>query len=138
LVELVEPLSTGRDWRETHGLAYLQAGKVVDTEARALIPDLDSLPFPYRPYEAETIGGFPTLPLLASRGCARRCSFCSIHTFYRTAPGKVVRVRRPAKIVEEMLHLNRLHGVRVFFSRTTIFRFGACQGGGQALTFWTL
>ena len=30
-----------------------------------------------------------------SRGCARTCSFCSIHTFYRAAPGKIVRTRRP-------------------------------------------
>jgi radical SAM superfamily enzyme YgiQ (UPF0313 family) len=56
----------------------------------------------------------PTLPVLASRGCARRCSFCSIHTFYRTAPGKVVRVRKPPRVVDEMLGLNDQFGVRVF------------------------
>lgn len=128
LLELVERLSTGRDWRETHGIAYLQAGEVVETEARPLVPDLDSLPFPYRPYEAEKIGGFLTLPLLASRGCARRCSFCSIHTFYRTAPGKVVRVRKPAKIVEEMLHLNRYHGVRVFLFQDDDFPLWGLPG----------
>jgi radical SAM superfamily enzyme YgiQ (UPF0313 family) len=77
------------------------------------VQDLDSLPFPHRPFDPEQIGGFPTLPLLASRGCARRCTFCSIHTFYRTAPGKVVRVRKPAKVIEEMLYLHRHHGVRV-------------------------
>jgi radical SAM superfamily enzyme YgiQ (UPF0313 family) len=87
---------------------------VVVTEPRALVQDLDALPLPYRPYVPEQIGGFPTLPLLASRGCARRCSFCSIHTFYRTAPGKVVRVRKPANVVEEMLHLHSHYGVRVF------------------------
>ncbi len=114
LVDLVEKLSTGKDWRETPGIAYLRDGEVVDTEPRALVQDLDSLPFPYRPYEPEHIGGFATLPLLASRGCVRRCSFCSIHTFYRTAPGKVVRVRKPAKIIEEMLHLHDHYGVRVF------------------------
>lgn len=128
LVELVERLGTARDWRETPGIAYLQAGKVVETEARPLVPDLDSLPFPYRPYEAEKIGGFLTLPLLASRGCARRCSFCSIHTFYRTAPGKVVRVRKPAKIVEEMLHLNSYHGVRVFLFQDDDFPLWGLPG----------
>jgi anaerobic magnesium-protoporphyrin IX monomethyl ester cyclase len=114
LVDLVERLSIGKDWRETPGIAYLRAGEVVETKPRALVQDLDSLPFPYRPYEPERIGGFPTLPLLASRGCVRRCSFCSIHTFYRTAPGKTVRVRKPAKIIEEMLHLYDNHGARVF------------------------
>jgi len=114
IVDLVERLSAGREWRDTPGIAYLRQGEVAETEPRALVQDLDSLPFPYRPYEPETIGGFSTLPLLASRGCIRRCSFCSIHTFYRTAPGKVVRVRKPEKIIEEMLHLHHHHGVRVF------------------------
>lgn len=114
LPDLVECLRTGSDWRKTSGIAYLCEDQVVLTEPRPLVYNLDSLPFPYRPYEPEQIGGFRTLPLLASRGCVRRCSFCSIHTFYRTAPGKVVRCRKPEKIVEEMLHLQREFGVRVF------------------------
>src|SRR5262249_8932866 len=114
LVNLVKQLSTGINWRETPGIAYLSEDRVVVTEPRALIPDLDSLPFPHRPYKAGQLGRFPMLPLLASRGCARRCSFSSIHTFYRTAPGRVVRVRKPAKVIEEMLHLHRDYGVRVF------------------------
>src|SRR5262249_1471063 len=104
----------GDDWRQTPGLAYLTDGQVVLSRPRELVNDLDSLPFPYRPYKPEQIGGFRTLPLLASRGCARRCSFCSIHTFYRTAPGKVVRSRKPEKIVEEMLLLQKQFGIRVF------------------------
>ncbi len=114
LPELVDCLSTGIDWRQVSGIAYMREDKVVLTEPRSLVHDLDSLPFPYRPYQPEQIGGFRTLPLLASRGCARRCSFCSIHTFYRTAPGKVVRCRKPEKIIEEMLHLQREFGVKVF------------------------
>jgi len=114
LPDLVERLSTGKDWRQTSGIAYLCNGEVIVTEPRPLVHDLDSLPHPWRPYKAEQVGGYPTLPLLASRGCARRCSFCSIHTFYRTAPGKVVRCRKPEKIVEEMLHLQSQYGVRVF------------------------
>ncbi|HTS31402.1 MAG TPA: radical SAM protein [Bryobacteraceae bacterium] len=113
LVDLVERLVRGRDWRQTPGIVYLRDGEIVQTEPRHLVEDLDTLPYPYRPFEPEQIGGFPTLPLLASRGCARTCSFCSIHTFYRTAPGKVVRVRKPAKVIEEMAYLHRHHGVRV-------------------------
>ena len=114
ITELVDRLSNQDDWRQTPGIAYLAREEVVVTEPRALVHDLDSLPFPYRPYEPEHVGGFPTLPLLASRGCARRCSFCSIHTFYRTAPGKVVRVRKPEKVIEEMQLLHRKYGIRVF------------------------
>jgi anaerobic magnesium-protoporphyrin IX monomethyl ester cyclase len=114
LIELTDRLANGLDWHDVPGLAYLRDGQVAESQARSLVQDLDCLPFPHRPFPPERILDFPTLPLMASRGCARRCSFCSIHTFYRTAPGKVVRVRRAQHVIEEMLDLQRRHGVRVF------------------------
>jgi anaerobic magnesium-protoporphyrin IX monomethyl ester cyclase len=128
LVDLVARLSAGQEWRDTPGIAFMSMGEVVESAPRELIADLDTLPFPYRPYEPERIGGFPTLPLLASRGCIRRCSFCSIHTFYRTAPGKVVRVRRPAHVVEEMLHLYRHHGARILLFQDDDFPLWGSKG----------
>ena len=128
LVDLVDRISSGRDWKETPGIAYLNSGEVTETAPRALVQDLDSLPFPYRPYEAGHIGGFATLPLLASRGCVRRCSFCSIHTFYRTAPGKVVRVRKPEKIIEEMQLLHDQFGVRVYLFQDDDFPLWGKKG----------
>jgi hypothetical protein len=50
----------------------------------------------------------------ASRGCARTCSFCSIQTFYRAATGRIVRTRRPAKVVEEMRQLHEERGTTIF------------------------
>ena len=128
LLELVDRLRARQEWRDISGIAYLRGTDVVATQARPLVQDLDLLPFPYRPYGPEHIGGFPTLPLLASRGCIRRCSFCSIHTFYRTAPGKVVRVRKPDKVIEEMLHLHRQHGVRVFLFQDDDFPLWGKKG----------
>ncbi|MGA2292819.1 B12-binding domain-containing radical SAM protein [Bradyrhizobium sp.] len=128
LIELVDRLRAGADWRDISGIAYARDGEVVATPPRPLVEDLDALPFPDRPYEPERVGGFPTLPVLASRGCIRRCSFCSIHTFYRTAPGKVVRVRRPEKVVEEMLELHRRHGVRVFLFQDDDFPLWGRKG----------
>jgi radical SAM superfamily enzyme YgiQ (UPF0313 family) len=128
LIELIDRLRAGEEWREISGIAYARAGEVVATQARPLVQNLDSLPFPLRPYEPERIAGFPTLPLLASRGCIRRCSFCSIHTFYRTAPGKVVRVRKPEKVIEEMLHLYRRHGVRIFLFQDDDFPLWGRKG----------
>jgi radical SAM superfamily enzyme YgiQ (UPF0313 family) len=128
LIELIDRLRAGQEWRDISGIAYLRGAEVVATQPRPLVQDLDSLPFPHRPFGPEHIGGFPTLPLLASRGCIRRCSFCSIHTFYRTAPGKVVRVRKPAKVIEEMLHLYRRHGVRVFLFQDDDFPLWGKKG----------
>ncbi len=128
LIELADRLKAGEEWRAISGIAYARDGEVVATPARALVHDLDSLPFPLRPYGAERIAGFPTLPVLASRGCVRRCSFCSIHTFYRTAPGKVVRVRQPEKVIQEMLQLHRQHGVRVFLFQDDDFPLWGNKG----------
>jgi radical SAM superfamily enzyme YgiQ (UPF0313 family) len=114
LVELADAISTGKDWRNIHGIAYRRDGQVIATTARSLVEDLDQLPYPERNYEPETVLGRSIMPMLASRGCARTCSFCSIHTFYRAAPGKIVRTRKPAEVVREMRILHEQRGITVF------------------------
>jgi len=114
VVELANALMAGDDWREIEGMVRREGREVVIHKARHLLPDLDSLPFPDRDFEPTVILGRLGMPLLASRGCARTCSFCSIHTFYRTAPGKVVRIRKAAEVVREMRHLHDTLGVTMF------------------------
>ena len=114
LVELVDAVSTGRDWHEIPGLAYLHEAQAVTTPARRLVEDLDRLPYPERNYQPDTVLGRSIMPILASRGCARTCSFCSIHTFYRAAPGKIVRTRKPAEVVREMRWLHEERGITIF------------------------
>jgi radical SAM superfamily enzyme YgiQ (UPF0313 family) len=114
LVELVDAISSGRDWHDIHGLAYWSNGKAVVTPARALVEDLDQLPYPDRDYEPEVVLGRTIMPILASRGCARTCSFCSIHTFYRAAPGRIVRTRKPSEVVREMRMLHDERDIRIF------------------------
>jgi anaerobic magnesium-protoporphyrin IX monomethyl ester cyclase len=114
LVELADAISTGNDWRGISGIAYRRDGQVIATTARPLVEDLDQLPYPERNYQPETVLGRSIMPILASRGCARTCSFCSIHTFYRAAPGKIVRTRKPAEVVREMRLLHEQRGVTVF------------------------
>jgi radical SAM superfamily enzyme YgiQ (UPF0313 family) len=114
LLDLVAALHQGTDWRQVSGLAWCEGDEIVEADPRPLVQDLDTLPFPLRPGEPEHVLGWRTLPVLASRGCARRCSFCSIQTFYRAAPGKIVRVRQPANVVQEMRELADDHGVSIF------------------------
>jgi len=114
LLELVDYLSTGRPWQGINGLAYREGNAIVATPMRHLIDDLDSLPYPVRSSVDGAILGRNITPMLASRGCARTCSFCSIHMFYRTAPGKVVRTRKPTEVVREMRFLLEEHGRSVF------------------------
>ena len=114
LVELVDTIEAGGDWRVLLGIAYLSAGEPVANALRPLVRDLDDLPYPERSYRPMAVLGRKALPILASRGCIRTCSFCSIHVFYRAAPGKVVRTRRPAEIVREMRMLYDERGISVF------------------------
>lgn len=133
LLELADRIGTGADWRSVNGIAYRDdAGACRYTPHRHLIHDLDTLPWPDRDYEPETILGQRAMPLIASRGCSRTCSFCSIHVFYRTAPGKVVRLRRPARVVEEMHHLHHQRGINIF-----LFQDDDFPVFGKAWRRWT-
>lgn len=114
LLELVEALGAGKDWRAVQGIAYRGPDGTLLTPSRPLIQDLDHLPYPEREYEPGTVLGRSMMPILASRGCSRTCSFCSIHTFYRAAPGRIVRTRRPERVVEEMRMLHEERGVTIF------------------------
>ena len=113
LLELVDRLSLGRDWRDVAGIAYMRAARWCRPRCARLIGDLDELPHPHRTVQMRAILGRNSAQLLASRGCARTCSFCSIHLFYRTAPGKVVRTRRPAEVAREMRMLYEDHGATI-------------------------
>ena len=128
LPELVSRLRHGYDWHSVGGLAYLVDGVMVETAPRPLVEDLDDLPHPYRPHDPVRVLGWRMLPVLASRGCARRCSFCSIHTFYRGAKGKTVRVRKPARVVDEMEELADERGIRVFLFQDDDFPLWARAG----------
>ncbi len=114
LLELVEALIHEREWRTIHGIAYRQGRSVVGNPLRRLVEDLDTLPFPLRQFEPTTVMGQRTMPILASRGCSRTCSFCSIHMFYRAAPGRVVRIRKVTEVVREMKELHDEYGITIF------------------------
>ena len=81
---------------------------------RPLLPDLDVLPRPYATVTTRPMLARNVAQMIASRGCARTCSFCSIHMFYRVAPGKVVRTRAPAEVAREMRYLYDEFGATVF------------------------
>ncbi len=75
------------DYSSIKGIAYLSDGKVVYTEPRPFIDDLDSLPMPN--YDLLPMDKF-SLPVIGenafvmstSRGCGGNCSFCSEAKFW--------------------------------------------------------
>jgi len=114
LLELVDTLNLGADWREIQGIAYRKDNEVISNQLRPLIEDLDTLPLPERAFTPMSVLGMEIMPLIASRGCSRKCSFCSIHTFYRAVPGKIVRLRKTRTVVEEMKQLMEERNSKIF------------------------
>src|SRR5262245_7158122 len=78
VIELMQRLDSGADWRSVQGLAFRQGDEVIATPLRPSVADLDTLPWPARDdidYQAHEL---PTASVLGSRGCPWDCSFCSI------------------------------------------------------------
>jgi len=103
--ELVKALREGTDVSQVRGIAYMDNGRMVRTEPREFISDLDSLPFPawdLLPIELykmplHVVGG-ERLPIVGSRGCPYECSFCTSPFMWK----RRVRWRSPESVVAEM------------------------------------
>ena len=109
--DLADALSTGADWKDVPGLAWLNDQGLLEKSApREPVADLDSLPwpawemFPIEKYVASTDHRQKKvrhLEVLASRGCPFNCVYC-----YRIY-GRKVRRRSPESIVTELKELVR-------------------------------
>ena len=107
-VDLLDALATGRDPAAVPGLAVRRAGRPVRTPARARMTALDERPWPawdlfdVEGYLARGLGSGVhrgrSMPVLTSRGCPYRCTFCSAPTMWGT---RYVR-RDPARVVDEI------------------------------------
>ncbi len=80
---LLDTLATGGPLAGVDGISYLnEGGEVVNNRPRALIKDLDSLPFPARHLLGDRVYRNPKLPsgryttMLTSRNCPYHCIYC--------------------------------------------------------------
>ncbi len=114
LVELMDRLSSGREWRDILGIAYRRGAEVAANPLRPAIDDLDSLPEPDRADIDYRSRDLATASLLGSRGCPWNCSFCSIRPFYEAQGGRLRRLRAPRAVADEMRRVHLDQGARVF------------------------
>jgi anaerobic magnesium-protoporphyrin IX monomethyl ester cyclase len=114
LVELMERLASGRDWRDILGIAYRRGANIAANPLRPAIDDLDTLPEPERGDIDYRSRDLATASLLGSRGCPWNCSFCSIRPFYEAQGGRLRRLRAPRAVAEEMRRVHVERGARIF------------------------
>jgi anaerobic magnesium-protoporphyrin IX monomethyl ester cyclase len=99
--ELLQALCRGTDVGAVRGIVYKDGdGEVVQTSRRALIADIDELPYPHRSTLAMSqynVPGFPSpvMFVYGSRGCPFKCTFCvwpqtNLKGKYRARSGEAI------------------------------------------------
>jgi len=116
LLELVNKIASGEDISYVNGITYKGSdGKIISNQDRQIISDLDVLPLPawhlfdLDLYANERLPGQKDkfIGILSSRGCPSLCSFCA-------NAARVLRLRNPKKVVDEIELFQKKFGYRIF------------------------
>ncbi|HEX3013317.1 MAG TPA: radical SAM protein [Methanobacterium sp.] len=95
---------------EIKGIAFREGNKIIKTQQRPLIKNIDDLPFParhlvpFKSYRTSSQAG----GMITSRGCVFSCNYCSSSLIM----GKKFRTRSPENVVDEMEELVDKYKVR--------------------------
>lgn len=101
MFELCSALLTNNNYHNISGIAYLKDGRVIKTEERGKMKDLEYLPLPnrnaidFQPYLEtwKTYHGKSSMTISTQRGCPYTCKWCSTAVYglsYRRRPAKQV------------------------------------------------
>lgn len=116
MLDLVQSVEKGTEWKNIKGIAFRNNGDIVQTELREFL-NMDTLPimdrtlFKLEKYEGVMFGVPKSVKIkptnfMCSRGCPMQCSFCNNQTFWR----RIVRMRKPEVVVDEMEFLQNQFG----------------------------
>lgn len=104
ICELAEALEDKRKFEEVKGLVFRQGEKIIKTEPREFISNLDILPFPaWHLLSLEKYHDILTkrkrfATMISSRGCPFNCIYCDPEC----RMGKKFRVRSPENLIKEV------------------------------------
>jgi len=109
----IQEIAQGRPLHQVAGLSYRTNGHVDRTPDRAVLEDMDRLPFVVDVYKRDLeveryfIGYLlhPYLSLYTGRGCRSKCTFC---LWPQTVGGHRYRTRSVEHVVAEIAHARRL------------------------------
>ncbi|MCH8863993.1 MAG: radical SAM protein [Chloroflexi bacterium] len=110
--DLAAGLSNGSDLSAVDGLVFRQNGEIVENRPRALIENLDELPFISRAYRKflETrnyffaASDYPMVMVITGRGCPYKCFFC---VYPQTFHSRQYRPRSPKNVVDEFEYISQ-------------------------------
>jgi hopanoid biosynthesis associated radical SAM protein HpnJ len=103
----IKEVADGRDWKHIAGLSYRTANGIAHNPERAILEDMDALPFVTPVYKRDLaiekyfIGYLkhPYISLYTGRGCKSRCTFC---LWPQTVGGHRYRTRSVGHVIDEI------------------------------------
>ncbi len=120
LLELLEKIRTSDSWKEVVGISYLEQDEIKSTADRKRIINIDEIPWadwsavPLRNYLDQGMGNDTqrkrSVPLIASRGCPYRCTFCTSPQMWGTR----WIARDPHDVINEMKQSIRIYDANHF------------------------
>jgi radical SAM superfamily enzyme YgiQ (UPF0313 family) len=124
-IELLKTIEKNGELSKVKGIAFKEKnGKIVCTEKRELIKNLDEVPFPARHlmknelYEgSQNTYLKPFTTVFTARGCPYECAFCSVRVVW----GRTNRQRSPENVLKECIEVYEKFGIREIFFNDDIF-----------------
>jgi Radical SAM superfamily/B12 binding domain len=123
VLQLLDTMAAGEPLAQVPGL-WWREGDVVRKTPKATLLEAENMPgVDWSLHDEETLRAnfyfWGVLPVMASRGCPARCSFCSITNVQRLYSGeRFLRFRDPVVVVDEIeadFERYRDHGMRMIF-----------------------
>ena len=115
IIELLSNIHDKSKWKDVPGIYFRDNGKIINTEPRQSIKDLDSLCYPVE-FAEEVLKDYKKYPrsafkyIFAIRGCPFNCWFCGSRYIW----SRKVRFRSPQNVIEEikLLHNKGINTVQ--------------------------
>lgn len=110
--DLAHCLNRGDDLKNVDGLFYRDDDKIIANQPRALIENLDALPFVSQVYKKFfdikkyffAASDYPLVMIITGRGCPHRCFFC---VYPQTFHSRRYRLRSPENVADEFEYVTR-------------------------------
>ncbi len=132
LPEVLQHLHDRGAWESIQGITFLKDGQLFATPRRALLKDMDEMPWPaYHRYDMRRyMDGMvnPGISIMTSRGCPFSCTFCDAEMTPRQY--RAMTPRRAVDMIEKLLHDYNPPQIFFFDDLFTIQRkrvIGICQ-----------